>query len=105
MNIIYIELRKTYYYKAFFNVRMVYQHLFGDNGEVINIQIGLDRVTLLGRISRELTVNRNGTPRIYVENQYKEIYLQWVQANYTLGDQMKAEIVSPKFIILYAKGE
>lgn len=57
-----VVLHPTYYHQGFFNVRVPFEHLFGGDGEDVEIfvQGGEDPIT--GMINR--TANRNGTPRI-----------------------------------------
>lgn len=97
--IISITLGKAYYYQGFFNIKIAYNHLIAGNGEPIKIQLGINGVIIEKLINR--TASPNGTPRIIAGIQYS----QWIQTNYKLGDQMRVQIVSQNFIILFAKGE
>lgn len=57
-----VTLHTTYYHQGFFNVRVPFEHLFGGDGEPIEIFVTGADEPITGMINR--TANTNGTPRI-----------------------------------------
>jgi hypothetical protein len=90
-----VILTPTYYNQGFFNVRRKYSEKFGNDQELIKIQLGQDgSLCIDGVIDRR--ANQNGSPRILGRKPLKE----WIKSTYRQGDILVVEIFSPTSIKL-----
>ncbi len=94
MKNIIIKLEKTYYTKGFFNIKVKYDNLFGENNSKIKIQLGEDGELIEGIINR--TANNNKTPRIMAGIKYTK----WVQDNFNEGENFQLQIKNGGLIVL-----
>jgi hypothetical protein len=85
-----VILSPTYYNQGFFNVRRKLSDRFGNDQDLIKIQLGHDSGRCInGIIDRR--ANINVSPRIRGRKPLKE----WITSNFKQGDVMLVEILSP----------
>lgn len=85
-----VILSPTYYNQGFFNVRRKHSDRFGNDQDLIKIQLGHDSGRCInGIIDRR--ANNNGSPRILGRKPLKE----WITSNFNQGDIMIVDIQSP----------
>lgn len=95
---IFIDLKKTYYNKDFFNVPRKYDNLIGESNS--NIEIFFNNTSVFGLIDRK--ANDYKAPRIRnIGNQYKA----WISNTFKLGDILCLEIITPNSLKIYKKQE
>lgn len=92
-----LKLQKTYYEKGFFNVTVDYQNYVRPDSGPVTLVLANTGQTLEGRVSRE--ANRNGTPRIYGNNNLRD----WFQNNFKLLDTVNIDLVSNDKMIFRTK--
>jgi hypothetical protein len=89
-----LTLQPTYYHRGFFNVRVEQQHLFGADGDTIELFLGSKSDPVQGTINRR--VNQNGTPRIMGGVDLRN----WFQHVASPGDIVQVSVLSPRSILL-----
>jgi hypothetical protein len=89
-----LVLHHTYYEQAFFNVGVRDEHLFGRNGQKIDIFCGASEQPIIGSINR--TANTNNTPRIMGRKGLKD----WFKRNMRPMQEATVTVLSPTAIRL-----
>ena len=85
-----VTLHTTYYHQGFFNVRVPHQHMFGGDGEPIEVYVSGEQDPIPGMINR--TANTNGTPRIMGGRQLRDwFYEATEEKGHRPGDGPDAE--------------
>lgn len=90
-----IVLGETYFRRGIINPGANVSDLFGKDGELMTIRLGED-----DEDGVQTTINRranaNGSPRLFGSR----AVAQWFQANFALGDVIRARVVNPNEIVL-----
>lgn len=99
--IIYIKLGLTYYNKAYFNIGATYKYLLNrhsDNygSDYVTIQLGLNGLCLSAERHSCILRIRGGAL-------FQVPYIKWLQENYSLGDQMKMEVLAPDHLVIHGE--
>ncbi len=91
-----IRLGIAFYNQGFFNIRVQYSDLFGDDKSAIKIQLGKDSQNYLTTYVNR-TANINQTPRIMGGTKCRD----WFQSNFNMGDSFNVTMLAEDHIVLH----
>ncbi|MFA5939705.1 MAG: GIY-YIG nuclease family protein [Sinimarinibacterium sp.] len=90
-------LQPTYFQRGFFNVGVADQHLFGGDGDKIEVFLGRSSTPVIGTINR--TANTNATPRIIVGSAMRD----WFQSDRSIMDNVTVDVLTPAAVRIHER--
>lgn len=89
---IIVKLGVAYFNQGFVYIENTYSKYFGNHDEIIKVYLGSWNSTPIdGRLNRK--DQNSHSPRVMMGVPFRN----WVQAHYKQGDQIKIELLNPKY--------